>query len=72
MHYIAYQSVACHERTSEAARIASDVSRENVLMASCSPFRATPRCSYAIFPTAGQPVRYARCIAEKASRECKT
>lgn len=52
--------------------MASEFSLEKLPMASCRPLRATPRCSYAMFPTAGQPVRYATCMAENASKACKT
>lgn len=69
---IAYQSVACHESTSEAARMASEVSREKEPMADCRPLRAMPLCSKAMLPTKGQSVRKAMCMAEKASRACMT
>jgi len=72
LQFVAYQSVACHDKTSEAAKTASDVSRLKVPIASCRPLSATPRCSYAMLPTKGQSVRNAMCVAEKAKRACMT
>lgn len=43
--FIAYQSVACHESTNDAARTASEFSGEKVPIASCNPLSAIPRCS---------------------------
>lgn len=68
----AYQSVACQDKTKDAARMASAVSLEKVPMASCNPLSAMPRCSYAMLPTRGQLVRNEICIAEKASKACMT
>ena len=39
----AYHSEACQESRIEAARIASELSIENLPIAACNPFSATPR-----------------------------
>lgn len=67
-----YQSVACHDSTRDAARIASDVSRENEPMAACRPLKALPLCSKAMLPTRGQSVKKAKCMAENANSACIT
>lgn len=67
-----YRSVVCQESTRDAAKMASDVSRENELSARRKPLRAIALCSNAVLPVRAQPVRKATWVAEKASKACMT
>ena len=67
-----YRSVVCQESTRDAARMPSDVSRENELRDLRKPLKAIALCSNAMLPVRAQPVRKATWVAEKASKACMT
>lgn len=67
-----YRSVVCQESTREAARMPSDVSRENELRDLCKPLKAIALCSNAVRLVRAQLVRKATWVAEKASKACMT
>lgn len=67
-----YQSTSCQDNRSEAASTASALSIENTIMASRSPLRAIPRCSYTMCLTSGRFVDQASWLEDSASNACIT
>ena len=60
--------MVCQDRRIDAASMASELSLENAPIASCSPFRATPRWWYAKLSVSPFFVCHARCDADSASK----